>query len=55
VIAEKPAPIGLKHPDGHWECRRCGYTWLPRSEARDPKKCPRCYRWLADPAARGAP
>ena len=43
-------PVGRKHPDGHFDCRRCGYSWLPKTEGRDPKKCPRCWAWLDKPA-----
>jgi ssDNA-binding Zn-finger/Zn-ribbon topoisomerase 1 len=25
-------------------CATCQYTWFPR--AKDPKRCPRCQRWL---------
>ena len=26
------------------DCPRCGYEWMPRVE--NPKKCPRCQKWL---------
>lgn len=26
------------------ECKKCGYRWIARVE--EPKRCPRCQRWL---------
>jgi rubrerythrin len=42
-------PIGLRHDDGHWQCRRCGYEWVQRDPDRNPKKCPFCFMWLDKP------
>ena len=28
------------------KCPKCGYEWIPR--VKNPKKCPRCGKWLQD-------
>jgi predicted Zn-ribbon and HTH transcriptional regulator len=33
-----------------YTCKKCGYTWIPRTE-RKPKECPECKRrkWDEEP------
>lgn len=42
IIDNGHGGIEMKCPD-----TRCGYKWVPR--VPNPKKCPKCLRWLDRP------